>query len=53
MFKAFKSLPVATLFFMALSVGGLSLTGCDVEVQDEGPLEEVVEGDGLEVEVDS
>ena len=50
--KLFSGVPVTALLTMALATGGLTLTGCDVDVQEPGPLEEVTDSDGLEVEVD-
>lgn len=41
------------MFMLALaSLAPVALTGCDVDVNERGPIEGAVEGDGLEVEVD-
>lgn len=41
------------LVMLALAaLAPVAFTGCDVDVNERGPVEEAVEGDGLEVEVE-
>lgn len=50
--RKLSRIPVLSMFVIALSAGALTLPGCDVDVEDRGPMEEVTEGEGLDVEVD-
>jgi hypothetical protein len=46
-------LPLAKLLMVVTVACFVPLAGCDVDVDDEGPVEEMVDGDdGLDVDID-